>query len=44
MNRCKNCGHKKEYHTGKDNWVRQSTSCHKCKCRKFVQDKDEVKE
>ena len=30
---CANCGHKKEYHTGKDNWVKNSTSCHLCKCR-----------
>ena len=29
------CGHDKEFHTGKDNWVRKSTSCHLCKCRKF---------
>ncbi len=31
---CK-CGHEKKYHTGKDNWIRKSTSCHLCKCRKF---------
>ncbi len=34
---CKNCecGHKKKFHTGKDNWIRKSSSCHLCKCRKF---------
>ena len=29
------CGHEKKFHTGKDNWIRKSTSCHLCKCRKF---------
>ena len=33
---CENCGHEEEYHTGKDNWVRKSTSCHLCKCKKFI--------
>lgn len=34
--KCKNCGHEEKYHTGKDNWVRKSSSCHFCKCRKFA--------
>lgn len=29
------CGHTEKYHTGKDNWVKKSSSCHLCKCRKF---------
>lgn len=38
---CK-CGHGIEFHTGKDNWVRKSSSCHKCKCRKFEPVEDTI--